>query len=142
MLKLYIASDHAGFEVKKALIQHFSNVFSVIDLGCNSPERTSYVEPTQELAQKIQNEQDAFGILICGSGIGVSITANRYKNVRSAVIYNEKIAELSRQHNNANVACFGARFFSINEIIQMAEIFLSTNFSGGIYAERVSSIDL
>ena len=84
---------------------------------------------------------DISGILICGSGVGVSIVANRYSGVRAALIYNEKIAELSRQHNDANVACFGARFFSVNEIKDMVEIFLSTPFLGGTHLERVQNIE-
>lgn len=142
MKKLFIACDHAGYETKNAVKIYFSNNFEVIDLGTSSTERTDYTVFAHSLARAIENEKSpCFGMLICGSGIGVSIVANRYKSVRAALIYNEKIAELSRQHNDANVACFGSRFFSVNEITTMAEIFLNTKFDGGTHAERVANIN-
>jgi ribose 5-phosphate isomerase B len=141
-MKLFIASDHAGFETKNAIKSFFSSNFDVIDLGASTPDRTDYTNFAHKLSSFIENDPEkCFGILICGSGIGVSIVANRYKSVRAALIYNEKIAELSRQHNDANVACFGARFFSANEITKMAEIFLTTEFMGGVYLERVNNMN-
>lgn len=141
MRNLFIASDHAGFFIKSALIDVFSQSFNVVDLGTSNDERTDYTIFAHNLSRNIQKDSDTIGILICGSGIGVSIVANRYKGVRAAVVYSEKIAEICRQHNNANVACFGARYFSANEIIQMAKTFLSSEFIGGIHAERVANID-
>jgi ribose 5-phosphate isomerase B len=141
MQKLFVTTDHAGFDVKTSLVDFFSNSYNVIDLGTHSSERTDYTKFAHHLAISVRDNPNSFGIAICGSGIGVSIVANRYKDIRAALIYNEKIAELSRQHNNANIACFGARFFSVNEIIQMTKIFLETEFMSGIHLERVSNID-
>jgi ribose 5-phosphate isomerase B len=141
MQKLFITSDHAGFDVKTSLLDFFSNSYDVINLGTNSSERTDYTKFAHHLSTSVMNNPNSFGIAICGSGIGVSIATNRHKGVRAALVYNEKIAELSRQHNNANIACFGARFFSVNEIIQMTKIFLETEFMGGVHLERVSNID-
>lgn len=141
-IRLFIASDHAGFETKNAIKAFFLSSFDVIDLGTQTPDRTDYTQFAHKLANAIESEsQKSFGILICGSGIGVSIVANRHKSIRAALIYNEKIAELSRQHNDANVACFGSRFFSVNEITKMAEIFLTTEFMGGVHLERVNNIN-
>jgi ribose 5-phosphate isomerase B len=145
MKKVFIGSDHAGFEVKSFLLEHLAHKhqdFNVVDCGTLSSEKANYSTYAHNLSKALQNsEQSDFGILICGSGIGVSIVANRYAGIRAALIYNEKIAELSRQHNDANVACFGARFFSVNEIKDMVETFLSTPFLGGTHLERVQSID-
>ena len=144
MKKIFIGSDHAGFEVKTFLLQYLAGRyqnFDIVDCGTDTAERTNYPEHSHKLAKSLQNSQNSFGILICGSGVGVSIVANRYSGVRAALIYNEKIAELSRQHNDANVACFGARFFSINEIKDMVDTFLTTPFSGGVHLERVQSIE-
>jgi len=146
MRSIFIGSDHAGFEVKSFLLEYIAQKypeFNVVDCGTYSSERTNYSKHAHNLSKSLQNSQENdFGILICGSGIGVSIVANRYKGLRAALIYNEKIAELSRQHNNANVACFGARFFSANEIKDMVEIFLATAFLGGVHLERVLNIEL
>ena len=146
MSKIFIGSDHAGFEVKLFLLEYLTQKYpdsNIIDCGTLSSERTNYSKYAHNLSKSLQNSQENdFGILICGSGIGVSIVANRYKGLRAALIYNEKIAELSRQHNNANVACFGARFFSANEIKDMVEIFLETPFLGGIHLERIENIDV
>ena len=144
MRQIFIGSDHAGFEVKAFLLEYLSQKypeFHVVDCGTSSSERTNYAIYAHDLSKSLQNSQNDCGILICGSGIGVSIVANRYKGIRAALIYNEKIAELSRQHNDANVACFGARFFSVNEIKDMVEIFLSTQFLGGAHLERVQNIE-
>ncbi len=149
MRQIFIASDHAGFDVKSIVCQFLTDNlketvgsgFEIIDLGTNNSDRTDYTIYAHNLAKLVQNNHSSFGILICGSGIGVSMVANRYKNVRAALIYNEKIAELSRQHNNANVACFGARFFSANEINNMVKIFLTTQFLDGIHSSRVDNID-
>ena len=141
MIKLFIASDHAGCDVKTALVAFFSSSYQVVDLGTDSSERVHYTDFAHKLARNISENKASFGILVCGSGVGVSMVANRYKGVRAALVYNEKIAELSRKHNDANVACFGARFFSSNEIIKMVQIFFETEFMGGIHSERVLAID-
>ncbi len=145
MKNIFIGSDHAGFEVKSFLLQYLSVKYQncdIIDCGTDSMERTNYPKYSHKLSESLQNSENSFGILICGSGVGVSIVANRYSGVRAALIYNQKIAELSRQHNDANVACFGARFFSINEIKDMVDTFLTTPFSGGVHLERINEIEI
>ena len=146
MKTIFIASDHAGFYTKQAILEHISQnylyEFSCEDLGTNTSNRTDYTNFAHTLSQKVQNNFNSIGILICGSGVGVSIVANRYHSVRAALIYNKEIAKLSRQHNDANVACFGSRFFSNEEIINMVDIFLKTQFSEGIHLERVKNIEL
>ena len=146
MKTIFIASDHAGFYTKQAILEHISQnylyEFSCEDLGTNTSNRTDYTNFAHTLSQKVQNNFNSIGILICGSGVGVSIVANRYHSVRAALIYNKEIAKLSRQHNDANVACFGSRFFSNEEIINMVDIFLKTPFSEGIHLERVKNIEL
>lgn len=141
MTKLFIGADHAGFEVKEFLIQNFNQEFDIEDCGSFSLQRTDYTIFSHKLAQGVQNISKSFGILICGSGVGVSIVANRYKNVRAALIYNEEIAKLSRQHNDANIACFGARFFTKDQILNMSKIFLQEEFTFGVHLERLKNID-
>ncbi|MFT4967608.1 MAG: ribose 5-phosphate isomerase B [Candidatus Deianiraeaceae bacterium] len=141
MKKLFLSSDHAGFDAKNTLKDVFEQSFDVCDLGAHTSEKTDYTHYAHILAKQITSTKDSFGILICGSGVGVSIVANKYPRVRAALIYNEKIAELSRQHNDANIACFGARFFSLREIQQMAIIFLETTFIGAQHSKRVANID-
>lgn len=141
MKTLFIGSDHAGFNTKTLLCSVFANEFDVHDCGSFSSDRVDYTHFSHILAKKVQENHGSFGILVCGSGVGVSIVANRYKGVRAALIYNNTIAGLARQHNNANVACFGARFFTESQIIEMARVFLSKEFSGGVHSERVENID-
>jgi RpiB/LacA/LacB family sugar-phosphate isomerase len=110
MKKILIASDHAGFKLKEDLKSHLSKNFEVIDLGANSEDSVDYPDFGTALAKAIENKKAETGVLICGSGIGISIAANRNPAVRAALVYNEEIAKLSRLHNDANVICLGARF--------------------------------
>lgn len=142
-MQIFIGADHAGFYVKSFLIEYIRREFPLMqveDCGCDSAERVDYTHYGHIVANKV-SENNGIGILICGTGIGVSIVVNRHKGVRAAILYNKAVAELSRQHNNANIACFGARMFSQEDILQMLEIFLKTEFAGGIYSERVKNIE-
>jgi ribose 5-phosphate isomerase B len=144
MKTVFIGSDHAGFQTKLSIIDFVKQKFphlKVEDCGCNLPDRTDYTRYAKIVVQKVL-ENDGIGLLICGSGVGVSIAANKYSGIRAALVYNNKVAELSRQHNDANIACFGARMFADAEIIEMVEIFLTTNFLGGVYLERVQNIEI
>jgi ribose 5-phosphate isomerase B len=140
MKKLLIASDHAGFELKKFLIQNLADKFQFIDLGTNSAESVDYPDYGFAMANAIENKQAEMGVLICGSGIGISIAANRNRCVRAALVYNNEIAKLSRQHNNANVICLGARFLTNTDAIQFIETFVNTQFEGGRHANRVDKL--
>lgn len=140
MKKLLIASDHAGFELKNFLIQNLADKYQFIDLGTNSAESVDYPDYGFAMANAIEKKQAEMGVLICGSGIGISIAANRNKNVRAALVYNNEIAKLSRQHNNANVICLGARFLTNADATQFIETFVNTEFEGGRHTNRVSKL--
>lgn len=123
---IFIASDHTGFETKKLLVQTIKDKYNILDLGTHSTESVDYNDYAQELVQKMLEDSDARGILICGTGIGMSIAANRNVKVRAALCYNIESAVLARQHNNSNVLVLSAR--TVNNI-EIVNAFLSTNFS-------------
>lgn len=139
--KIFIASDHAGFELKQFLIKELSNLEIVaIDLGCESSTNSvDYPDYAQKLAKKIKSDSD-FGILICGSGIGIAIAANRFNHIRCALCHNIKSAQLARAHNNANVISLGARFIKSKTAITMIKAFLTTKFEDGRHAKRVEKL--
>lgn len=138
--KLYIASDHAGFELKRFLIKELSQNCLVSDLGCDSPGSSfDYPDLAQSLCLKIAGSLDV-GILICGSGIGMSIAANRNKNIRAALCFNEELAKLARQHNNANVICLGSRFISKDQALKIVNSFLASKFEAGRHETRVQKL--
>lgn len=139
---LVIGADHAGFELKeylKTLLQQEG--WQVEDKGTFSTESTDYPDYAHSVANAVADGKATAGILICGSGIGVSITANRHKGVRAALTWNEEVASLTRQHNNANVICLPARFISQEQAVNMIQTFLSTPFEGGRHERRVSKIE-
>lgn len=137
--KILIASDHAGFELKNFLKKELEKIgIKVVDLGCNSPEKSvDYPDFAQKLCKKLKQE---FGILICGSGIGISIAANRFKHIRAALCHNVKAAKLTRAHNNANVLCLGARMISQKTATAIVKVFLNTKFEGGRHEGRVNKL--
>ncbi len=132
MQNIFIASDHAGYELKEFLKTHFLSKFSVEfsfeDLGTHSKVSVDYPDFSDALAIKLKSSTTKFGILICGSGVGVCIRANRYMHVRAVQVWNEDIAKLSREHNDANVICFGERAQTREECAKLLEIFLNTKF--------------
>ena len=140
--RILIASDHAGFFLKQLLIKKLSATgFAFEDLGCNSAEKSvDYPDYAQKLAKKITDKKAQFGILICGSGVGISIAANRFPAVRAALCTNAKTAKLSRQHNNANVLCLGARLISEATALAAVKAFLATEFEGERHERRVAKL--
>jgi ribose 5-phosphate isomerase B len=141
IMKIAIASDHAGFDLKSFIIKEFKSQFQIIDLGCDSSEiSVDYPDFAQKLAHKIIDKSVDFGILICGSGIGISIAANRFSKIRAALCHNVQTTELSRKHNDANVVCFGARIIDQETAIQIVKTFLDTNFEGGRHIKRVEKL--
>lgn len=137
--RISIASDHAGFSLKKALLNALKE-FNLIDLGCHSSTQSvDYPDFAQKLSDTITNSSD-FGILICGSGIGISIAANRFKHIRAALCHNTTSAELSRLHNNANVLCLGARFIESDDALAIVNTFLTTEFEDGRHGRRVEKL--
>lgn len=139
-MELLVASDHAGFELKNALIKAVPEV-SWKDLGPSSKDSVDYPDFADRVCKAISGDAQARGILICGSGQGMVMRANRYPAVRAALVYNDEITRLSRQHNNANVLCLGARFATVEQASQWVRIFLQTEFEGGRHSARVAKID-
>ena len=138
---IIIASDHAGFLMKEK-VKFFLNKSKIksLDLGTFSEERVDYPDYAKKLALSVK-KKSSFGILICGSGIGVSIAANRFKKIRAAVCYNQLSASLARKHNNANVLCLGARLISLKNAQKIVYTFISTKFEGGRHTNRVKKLD-
>lgn len=139
--KIYIASDHAGYEAKMQVKSILENMgVLVIDLGTdNAKNSVDYPDFAALVANSIKSN-DEFGVLICGSGIGISIAANRFSHIRCALGHNATIARLSREHNDANVLCFGARVVGVEVIKDMVEVFFTTEFSGGRHQKRVEKL--
>ncbi len=140
-MKIAIGADHAGFEYKEQIIDFLKDKdFELKDFGCYSTERVDYPDYVHPVAKSIVNKEYDFGILVCGSGNGVNMTANKYKEIRSALCWNKEVAELARQHNDANIITIPARFVSIEEALEMINAFLCSDFEGGRHADRVRKI--
>ena len=139
--KVFLASDHAGYklkeEIKKFLIKKRKKV---LDLGTKNTNTVDYPDYAHLLSKKMKKDKNQFGILICGSGIGMSITANKHKNIRAAACYNTKSTKLSRLHNNANVMTLGSRLIKKNVALKCVITFLNTDFDGGRHSRRVKKI--
>ena len=140
MKKIYIASDHAGFKLKSSILSKFSKNKKIIDLGPNSNISVDYPDYAKKLSKKIASNKGSFGILVCGSGMGMAITANKIKNVRAALCYSNKNTKLSRLHNNANIITLGERLISKNKAINLIKIFLGTKFEGGRHLRRIKKM--
>ena len=140
MKRIHIGGDHAGFTYKAAVIEELTaKGFEVIDHGPVSEDSCDYPDHVHPLAKEVVQHQE-MGILICGSANGVCMTANKYKDIRAAYVWNNEISELSRQHNDANVICLPARFISLDNAKQFINTFLSTEFEGGRHQNRVNKI--
>ncbi|CAD7287011.1 Putative sugar phosphate isomerase YwlF [Campylobacter majalis] len=138
-MKIFIASDHAGYTLKERIKQNFSEI-EFIDLGTNSADvSVDYPDYSHDLADKIGQN---FGILICGTGIGISIAANRHENIRCALCHDVTTARLAREHNNANVISFGARVIGEEIAFEMINVFLNTKFLGQRHQRRVEKINI
>ena len=141
MPKIAIGGDHAGFEYKGKLVQKLTSLgYEVKDFGPFSTDSVDYPDYVHPLSSAIEGGEFELGIVICGSGNGVAITANKHQGIRAALCWNEDLAALARQHNNANVLALPARFISYELAERLAEIFLSTPFEGGHHANRVNKI--
>ena len=135
--KIFIASDHAGYEMKTKLNEYFN---SFIDLGTNSFDSVDYPDFAHKLTKEVLKNKKNVGILICGTGVGMSIAANRDPKIRAALAFNSKIAELVRQHNDANILVLPGRFIDIHEAIKCVDNFLKTKFEGGRHQKRINKI--
>ncbi len=140
-MKIAIASDHAGFRYKNEISSFLKDKrYEVVDFGCSSNESCDYPDFGYEAALSVSNLECEMGILICGSGVGMSIIANKLPGVRAALCFNEDIAKLSREHNNANIICIAARFSKVEDVKKWVVLFLSTPFAEGRHRLRVEKI--
>lgn len=140
--RIPIASDHAGFEMKEKLERVLHELgYEVEDLGTDSPISTDYPDYAHPLAREVSEGRARRGVLLCGTGLGMSYVANRYAGVRAAVAWSPEIAELSRKHNDANVLVLPARFVSDGDSVAILKTFLETSFDGGRHVNRVDKID-
>jgi glycine hydroxymethyltransferase len=139
---LTIGSDHAGFELKEKIKAHFQQKGVVLrDVGAASTESSDYPDFAQRVAEAVADGQSEFGLLCCASGVGMAITANKIPGVRAALAFNEEMAKLSREHNDANVLCLGAKYIGAEDAIRMVEIFVDTKFEGGRHERRVRKME-
>ena len=139
--KICIASDHAGFNLKETIKNHLINKhISIFDLGPYKNKSVDYPDYAKKLANRVKAKKSEIGILVCGSGTGMAISANKIKDIRAAVCYNLKSTRLSRQHNNANIMALGARLTKKSLTLKLVELFLKTRFEGGRHLRRVKKI--
>ena len=135
---VFIASDHAGFNLKNLIIKNYNNF---IDLGTNTEDSVDYPDFALDLISKIDSNNDSKGILICGSGNGMVIAANRHNNIRAGLAFNPEIAKLMRKHNNANILVLPGRFMDVHEALKCVENFLNSDFDGGRHQNRINKLD-
>ena len=135
---IFIASDHAGFDLKKQILNSIEN--NLVDLGVDNKNSADYPDYAKMLVSKINSTKNSKGILICGSGIGMSIAANRDKNIRAGLAFGPEIAKLMREHNDANVLVLPGRFMNLQDIFKCIENFLTTNFEGGRHQNRINKL--
>ena len=136
-----IGSDHAGFQLKEKIKKSFRSGNKFIDVGTFSEESVDYPDYIHPVSLEVKEKKAQIGIIICGSGNGAAMTANKHKGVRAAICWSEEIAELARQHNDANIISIPSRFLSEEEIINIVEAFIKTDFEGGRHKRRIDKID-
>ena len=140
-MKIFISSDHAGFNLKKQIFENLKKKnYIVTNLGPFSNKSVDYPIYAKKLANKVSRNKKNLGILVCGSGAGMAIAANKVKNIRAAMCYNVKNTKLSRLHNNANIITVGSRLISKNLALKLVNIFLKTKFEGGRHLRRIKKI--
>ena len=141
-MKISIASDHAGYAYKEEIKKYLEMLgHEVVDCGTHSTESCDYPIFGKEAAKKVANKEVDYGVLVCSSGEGIAIAANKVKGVRAGIAYNDDVARLMRQHNNANMIAFGASFMKLEDVLKRVDIFLATEFEGGRHERRVSEIE-
>lgn len=137
-MNIVVGADHGGYILKESLVGWLKdNGYNVIDVGCNSTESVDYPDFAEKVAQEILHGGAEFGVLVCGTGIGMSIAANRHYGIRAANCFDENTAALSREHNNANVLCLGARVLDEDTALNMLKVWLKTEFAGGRHLKRI-----
>ncbi len=142
MIKIAIGSDHAGFELKQELITYLkSKGVEVNDHGCYTAERVDYPDFGHAVAKAVLNKEATFGMLLCGSGNGINMTANKHAGIRSALCWTAEIATLARQHNDANILVLPARYITLEEAKKAVDAFLDSTFEGGRHTDRINKIN-
>lgn len=138
---IFIGCDHGGFEIKEKICDYLEeNSIKYSDLGTNGTTSVDYPEFAEKVAKSVVSAEDNLGVLVCGTGIGVSIVANKIKGIRAALCHNVHYAQMARKHNNANVLCLGGRELSENEALDVLKAFLNTDFEGGRHQKRIAQI--
>ena len=135
--KILIASDHAGLDLKQNLIDQMPQE-TFEDLGTNSKENVDYTDYANDLAHRISLDNNKKGVLICGTGVGMSVAANKFKNIRAGLAYNSEVAKLIREHNDANILVLPGRYMDIHEAKKCVDNFLSSSFEGGRHTRRLN----
>jgi ribose 5-phosphate isomerase B len=139
-MNISIGNDHAGVDYKNYIIKNLEEKYNIVNHGTDDTNSVDYPDFAHPVSLDIDNRKSDFGVLICGSGNGVAMTANKYKKVRAALCWSEEIAKLAKQHNNANVVCIPARFISKEDALQIVRSFIDTKFEGGRHERRVNKI--
>ena len=140
-MKIFISSDHAGFNLKNEIINDLNKKkYKITNLGSYNNDPVDYPTFAKKVAKKVSKNKSYFGVLVCGSGTGMAMAANKVKNIRAAMCYNVKNTKLSRLHNNANIITVGSRLTSKNLAIKLINIFLKTKFEGGRHLRRIKDI--
>ncbi len=138
-----IGSDHAGFEYKEKIKEMLiSEGYAVNDFGTFSTDSVDYPDFVHPVADSVEKAETDYGILVCGSGQGVCITANKHQDIRAALCWNAELAKMTRKHNNANILCLAERFMKLADVLEIVKTFLTTKFEGGRHERRVSKIKL
>ena len=141
MKKIFLSSDHAGFNLKESIKKFLiKKKIRVIDLGPKNNKSVDYPDYAKRVARNVSSKKSNIGILVCGSGTGMAMSANKFKKIRAAVCYNRASTRLSRQHNNANIIALGARLTKRTNAIKLVNVFLSTKFEGGRHLRRVKKV--
>ena len=141
MKNIFISSDHAGYSLKELIKKHLDKKKILYnDLGPNNDNRVDYPDYAHKVAKKVKINKNHFGILVCGSGMGMNIAANRHKNIRAAQCFNLKSTKLSRLHNDANIITLGSRLLTKKNALRCVSVFLSTKFEGGRHSKRIKKI--
>ena len=137
--KIFIASDHAGFDLKQKLIEEMPND-TFEDLGTNSKESVDYTDYANKLADKLSKNNNRKGVLICGTGVGMSMAANKFNNIRAGLVYNSEVAKLIREHNDANILVLPGKYMDVKEAVKSVDNFISSPFEGGRHNRRLKKM--
>lgn len=141
-MNISIGCDHAGYQLKNDIIQYLSELdYTIYDYGTGTAESVDYPDYAHAVVGSLIEEETEKAILICGTGNGICMTANKWRDVRAALCWNTEIAELARQHNNANILCLPARFLTTEQALEIVKVFFSTEFEGGRHQRRVEKIN-